>query len=409
MLRKLTQAGVGAVVTGLLAGSAHAVVFPRNDATGAVTVNQRAVANALDNAVTPPSAALVGVYGSLDTVAPGGTGAALAQFTPGSYSMLPELTLRTAQFEEATVLTYLRDFRAGGTGVDGTAGVVKPGSRQLGSFLVASGRTGYYDPRGDRGQVDYAGASVMGGLDARFGARSLIGVTAGYDKADVRLTANTPNSSISSWFGGGYGTLGVGPLYVDLYGTYGEASYDLRRKVQFSTTALDYASGTRSRTYLAGGSTGLSFQFAGAEFEPFAGIRYANLRINGLNEGTGIGALSIGRERYTSLLSSAGLRIGSTINFDGATIRPQLRGAWRHEFRDDAARAFGYGLNGDNGATPQQLIYSPTRLSNDYATVGGGFTVSGAASPVSLVVDYNGEFFNGRHVNGVTGGLRLTF
>ena len=359
MLRTLTRFGAGALAAGLLAGTAFAQV------------------------VTPAT-------------------------EPGGYSLLPELTLRTADFEESTVLRYLRDFRAGGTGVNGTAGITKPGSRRLGSFLVASGRDGNYDARGDRGAVDYTGSSVMGGLDTRFGARSLIGVTAGYDKADVRLSANTPNSGISNWFGGGYGTLGAGPLYVDLFGTYGEGSYDLRRNVQTGITPLDYFSGTHSRTFLAGGSTGLSFQFAGAEFEPFAGIRYANLHIRGFNEGTGVGALSIGQDNYTSLLSSAGVRVGSTIHVGGATVRPELRGAWRHEFRADATRAFGYGLNGDAGTT-SQLVYSPTQLGRDYATVGGGFTISGAASPVSLVVDYNGEFFNGRHINGVTGGLRMTF
>ena len=408
MSRKLNYLGAGVVTAGMFAGAAHAVVFPHNDAPGAATVNQRAVARALDFPTAPPSAALVGVYARLDAVGTGGTGAALAQFTPGSYSLLPELTLRTTIFEESTILSYLRDFRAGGTGVDGTAGIAKPGSRGLGSFLVASGRTGFYDPRGDRGEVDYKAASVQGGIDKRFGARSLIGVTAGFDQADVRLTPNERTSSIRSWFGGGYGTVGVGPLYVDLFGTYGEATYDLRRNIQFGTTALDYYAGTHSRTFLAGGTTGLSFQYHGVEFEPFAGVRYANLRINGFNEGSSIGALSIGRDKYTSLLSSAGIRAGSTINFDGATIRPEVRGAWRHEFRNDGARAFGYGLNGDTGTT-QTLIFSPTELGRDYATVGGGFTISGKASPISLVVGYNGEFGNGRHINGVTGGFRLTF
>ena len=408
MLRTLNRLGTGLITAGLLAGTAHAQVLPRTDAASGITVNQQAVGAALDAAIAP-SAALNSVYTSLDAAGSSGAPNALARFTPGSYSLLPEVTLRTADFEEATVLRYLRDFRAGGTGVNGTAGLAKPGSRQLGSFLVASGRTGFYDPRGDRGEVDYKAASVMGGVDTRFGARSLLGITAGFDQADVRLSLAEPNSSIRSWFGGGYGTLGAGPLYVDLYGTYGESAYDLRRNVRFGTTALDYYAGTHSRTFLAGGSTGLSFQFAGAEFEPFAGIRYANLHIRGFSEGDSLGALTIGQDNYTSLLSSAGVRVGSTINFDGATIRPELRGAWRHEFREDATRAFSYGLTGDTGTTPQTLIYAPTPLGRDYATVGGGFTISGPASPISLVVDYNGEFGNGRHINGVTGGFRLTF
>ncbi len=380
MLRML-KLGAGLVATGLLAGTAYAQVT--TGAASGITVNQQAVGNALDAAITPTA-------------------------TPASYSLLPELTLRSVDFQESTVLRYLRDFRAGGTGVNGTAGVTKPGSRQLGSFLVASGRTGYYDARGDRPSPTYNAVSVMGGIDTRFGARSLIGVTAGYDQTDARFTLGERNSGIHSWFAGGYGTLGAGPLYVDLYGTYGEANYDLFRAAQAGVTVPDFYAYTRSRTYLAGGSTGLSFQRFGVEFEPFAGIRYANLRIAGLNEGSGVGALSIGRDKYISLVSSAGIRAGSTLTFDGATIRPEVRGAWRHEFRNSGAQAFGYGLNANDGTT-QQLIYSPTPLGRDFATVGGGFTVSGAASPISLVVDYNGEFGNGRHINGVTGGLRLTF
>lgn len=381
-------------------------IAPATLASYGATPNQVALGTGLDN-FTTVSAGLNGLFIGLDGLAAADRPGALSQLTPAAYSLLPELTLRTAELQQSTVQRYLRDVRSGGTGASpGSAGGTTMADGKIGMFLVGSGREGRYDADVDRPRIGYGAVGVIGGLDYRAGDRFLIGVMGGYDRADVRLGGNVANSAIKSWFGGGYASGRAGPVFVDLFGSYGEADYDLRRAVRFGSTALDFTSETHSRTWLGGGTIGLNFNFAGIEIEPFAGVRYANLRIDGFSEGGSIGALTVGSNRFDSLLGNFGVKLGAAIPVGGVVVRPEIRGAYRREFQRDGEAAFGYSFAGAGiGALP----FTPTPLARGYATAGAGLTISGPRSPLSIVVDYNGDFAKDRQLHGITGGLRLAF
>ena len=223
-------------------------IAPPTIASYGATPNQQIIGGALDNFTGVPSAGLNSLFVSLDGLAAGDRAAALSQLTPAAHAVLPELTLRTAEFAEGTLQRYLRDFRDHGTG--GTTA----GNGRIGSFIVANGRYGNYDADLDRPELNFSGMGVMAGLDYRLSDRFLIGVTGGYDEIRARLSPNVENSRLKNWFGGGYATAGVGPAYIDVFGTYGEGDYDLRRAVRFgatstgeATTSLDFAATTKSR------------------------------------------------------------------------------------------------------------------------------------------------------------------
>lgn len=377
-----------------------AIALPSVASFGA-TANQAAVGGALDGFVGVPGAGLGALFTSIDGLAASDRADALSQLTPAAYSLLPELTLRTVEFQQDTLQRYLRDFRDGATG--SRAG----GDARIGSFLITSGREGRYDAATDRARVDYGAAGVIGGVDLRLRDNLLVGVTGGYDDVRARL-GSTRNSQIENWFVGGYATARLGPAYVDLFGSYGEADYDLRRTVRFGgTTALDFAATTESRTYFGGGTVGINIKAGGFVLEPFAGVRYARVKIDGFSDGTGIAALTLGRTTYESVLGNFGGKIGAEFTVGGATVRPEIRGAYRYEFKDDREAAFSFGFGGTGGNNA--LAFTPTPLRRSYYTGGAGFTVSGPTSPLSLVVDYTGEFSKDRNINGITGGLRLVF
>jgi uncharacterized protein with beta-barrel porin domain len=332
----------------------------------------------------------------------------LSQLTPAAYSLLPEITLRTADFEQGTLQRYLRDFRDHGTG--GLAG----SGGKIGSFIVGTARYGRYDAAVDRARVDYTGAGVMAGIDLRVADAVLVGVTGGYDNAQVKFGASQ-DSEIKNYFGGAYGTFALGPAYVDLFGSYGKADYDLRRSVNFGSdattggfsTALDFAGRTHSKTYLGGGTLGASLKVGGLVLEPFAGARYARVKIDGFNDGGGIGGLTLPNVRYESILGNFGAKLGAEIPIGDVVVRPEVRGAYRHEFRKDGQNGFNFGFGGTGGTSA--LPFTPTPLRRSYYAAGAGFTVSSDHTPISLVVDYNGEYSRDRMINGITGGLRLVF
>ena len=420
VLASLTQPGTGTGTTSLYSvnlatGAATLIgvvgaggktylglaIAPAAVASYGTTANQIAVGGALDNFTGLPSAGLNGVFNSLDGLASGDRGAALSQLTPAAYSLLPELTLRTADFEANTIQRYLRDFRDGATG-----GRVS-GNGNVGSFLVASGRTGRYDAATERARVDYGGAGVMAGLDYRFGDTLLVGITGGYDEAEVRLGANVRNSEIRNYFGGAYATLRYSIGYIDVFGSYGEADYDLRRAARFGATSLDFAANTHSKSYVGGGTIGVKLAFGGAVLEPYAGVRYAKVKLRGFTDGSGIDGLTLFPNNYESVLGNFGAKLGGAFEVAGATVRPEVRAAYRHEFNCDGSRSFTYGFDGTGATTV--LAFSPTALRRSYATAGAGLTVSGPHSPLSLVIDYDGDFAKDRQINGITGGLRYVF
>ena len=106
MLRSLTLAMLAA-----LPGTALAQVVPAGGSP-----NQDVIVSAFNASplVTPE---LTNARQSLSTLGAGERNAALSAFAPSGYSLLPELTLRAAEFQEQSVRRYLRDYRAGGTGV----------------------------------------------------------------------------------------------------------------------------------------------------------------------------------------------------------------------------------------------------------------------------------------------------
>lgn len=376
--------------------------------------NQFAIGQRLDALGPAPSQSLLTARADLAAATPAQRGAALNAFGAGSYQIIPELTSRVNEFQERGIRRYLRDYRRGGTGVEGPVDAAAPSTRVFGAWANAAMEDGELEANADRQVASFGTQGGMGGLDLRFANQQLVGIYGGIQNLDVSLTPGTRNSSIESWFAGGYGTFGIGPVYVDLFGSYGETDYDIFRNVQFGATTGEglstnqqfFANGG-ARTWLAGGTFGFTFNFAGFEFEPFGGVRYTDLKVRRFDEGTGFGALNVGRQSYESVLSNIGLRVGGAFDVRGATVRPELRGAWRREWLNPNNRRFGYSFGGV--AFSEAASFIPTPLGRDYATFGAGFTVSGPGSPLSFVIDYNGETWGGRDIHGISGGVRLTF
>ena len=394
---------IGQFSTGELQGLAFIAAAFGADA--GLTDNQRAIAGQFDN-FTGVSPELISFLNNLDALGQAGRASAFAQLSPEAFGILPEVVLQTNDLVDGTVRTYLYDVRHGGT-PGGAGGAVIDAERGIGGFLVGTGRTGNFEAGGGRGEIDYGSTGVMGGLDFRLAPTTLIGITGGYDAADVRLSGLSPNSRAETWFVGGYGALGVGPLFVDLVGSYGKTDLKLRRSVSFGTFSNSSEAEGDARHYSLSATTGLSADFAGADVEPYVGVRYADVRIDAFNEGPGFTNLSVGRQDVESLQGVAGIRAAfGAPAVGGATVRARLKGEYRREFENDEARLISASFNGAGIGAP--FVVTTTPLDDDYFAVGAGITIAGD-SPISLVADYTGQLSGGYDIHGVTVGVRMKF
>ena len=388
-------------------GSFNGLAFtPAAFANASLTPNQLAVAQTLDAFTGAPSAGLLSFLTTLDALpSDAARAAAFGQLGPSGYSILPDAILQTNEFVDSTLRRYLRDVRAGGTGSDDPTATVGT-DRRIGGFLVGTGRDGRFKARGDREEVEYGSAGVIAGLDFRLNPTTLIGITGGHDLSDIHLNPISPNSNAKTWFVGGYATVGLGPLFIDVAGTYGKSDFNLRRNVAFTGFTSAATADSDAKYWSISGTTGLSFDMGGFEVEPYGGARYVDVKVDGFSEGLGLTDLTVGDQDIKSLQSIAGLRIGADYKVMGASVRPSIRGEWRHEFKNDESRILTASFGGGGISTP--FAYATTPLGNDYGVVGAGLTVSGGG-PVSLVLDYTGQFWGGYHIHGIQGGARISF
>lgn len=326
---------------------------------------------------------------------------ASSELGPQAYSLLPEVALQTAEFQDSTIRRYLQAVRGAEDGLEGRRATLGEDG-EVGLFLVAGVRFGGFEERANRPRIDYGATGAMAGLDFRLGPGSRVGVMGGFDSADAQLSPTSRDSEVNSWFGGAFGSFSLGPGYVDLQASYGRSDHELSRRITVGAFDVESAAETESEYWMLAATAGLSLQASGLEIEPYLGARYVDLELDQFTETGNMAALTIGDAGVESLQSIAGVRLGADIPMGGASLRPSARGEWRHEFKEEdrtIAGSFG-------GAGP--FAFTATPLSEDHLVVGAGFSVSGRG-PLSFAVDYNAQLTGGYDIHALTAGLRLTF
>lgn len=386
--------------SGVYQGLAFTVAAFASDAN--LTPNQRAIGNAFDN-FTSVDEGFIPLLNALDALPDNAARAdAFTQLSAVSYGILPEVVLQTSEFADGTMRRHLRNSRTGRVASDGTV----YNDHTVGGFLVATTRNGEFEARGDRGDIDYQSIGFMGGIDFRPTPGSVVGIAAGYDNSDIQLNTISPESSAKTWFVGAYGTLGLGMLNIDLTGTYGKTDFDLNRNVAFVGFAQDSTSQADATFYGLTGTVGAKFDMSVFEVEPYVGLRYVDVSIDGFSEGEALTNLSVDEQNLKSLQGIAGLRLAGDMAMGNTVIRPSIFGEYRREFRNNEDRTFLTAFNGDGISTPFTTISSP--MGDDHLVAGAELAV-GVNNAVELLVDYQGQFFGGYDIHAFQGGVRVRF
>ncbi|MEO6093885.1 MAG: DUF4394 domain-containing protein [Novosphingobium sp.] len=378
-------------------------------ATMGATANQNAVGAQLDQFTGVPSGQTLALLNAIDSlyVTPSAQAAALSSLTPGAYSSLPNLSLNAVEVTETNVLRYTRDLRGRGSLPDGSVATLDSEGR-VGAWIVGGARFGTIDAAVDRPKVKSDEVHFLGGVDYRFAASSAIGIFGGYSKTDAHLTPISQRSTLKSWFGGAYGTVSLGPVYVDAWGSYTDLDWErLNRSIVIGGFNAQMNGFTEGHVYAAGASTGLSFNFGGLEVEPFVAGRYARVKVRGFSElGGAVTALNVGRQDVESLRGIAGARVGISREIAGALVRVQGRGGYYHEFKNDAQVFSASFISPTVGTTSFPFV--ATRLRRNYYNAGAALDISGGG-PLSLVADYDAQFDKDRQFHSLTVGARLAF
>lgn len=364
--------------------------------------NQRSVAQAFDN-FTSVSPGLVPLLTTLDLLPNDAARAdAFSQLGPISFSILPDVLLQTNEFADGTMRRRMRASRA----ERGGDGAVLIDERRLGGFLIGSARRGDFNGRGDRGEAEYSAAGIMAGLDFRPTPQLLLGIAGGYDNARVELNNLSGHSPADTYFVGGYGSLSLGLVNLDVAGSYGRSDFDLTRNVSFGNFASNTRSEADGRYYGLSATASTSLALGSFNAEPYIGVRYADVRIDDFSEGTALTNLRVEEQEVESLQGVAGARVGGTMVQRSSVIRHSIYGEYRREFRNDEDRRLVSSFAGAGISAPFTTTAEP--LGRDYAVAGADLEITNGGA-AAIVLEYQGQFFGGYNIHAVQGGVKVRF
>ncbi|WP_285294236.1 autotransporter outer membrane beta-barrel domain-containing protein [Aureimonas altamirensis] len=350
--------------------------------------NQRAVANALE------SLPINGTLGR--TVAFGTTDTARAAFSGLSGEV--HASVRTGLIEDSRLIRdaatdRIRAAFAGPSSVSSTSGPWES-AQPAGTALepAAWGRVfgswGTTDANGTSSQIDRDTGGFLAGIDGFVTDDVRLGLLAGYSRSSFDVDDLSSSADVDSYHLGLYG--GTQVHGVGLRGgiAYTWHAVEASRAVAFGgfTDALsaDYDAGTVQ----VFGEAGYAMQAGSVAFEPFAGVAYVNLDVDGFGEAGGAAALSGGGGNTETTFSTLGVRASTDVVVGSQTVTLDGMLGWRHAFNDRTPVST-FALA---GSLPFSVAGAPIASDAAVVEIGLGLNLSPDAS---LNISYGGQFGDG--------------
>jgi outer membrane autotransporter protein len=410
----------------------------------ALTRNQRAVAEDMDDTVGDPrTAQLLGFLGALP---PGLLPHAFDLIAPEELASIYEVRFSSAVQRDQNLERRMDDIRAGANGfcgagfapqVAGPAYSKDSGGKAVldknpapafvptpenpwGIWVTGQGEyinVGHDDDNAEGYDLNSGG--VTGGVDYRIMQHLAIGVFGAYDSGRGTLVgqsdigqgghaAGGPQGThgrltIDTGTIGGYATFNWAGFYVDAAGSGGWSNFDTNR------VALNgFAKGTSDGTeYNALVALGYDWRFGCLNVGPTATFQYTDVQINQYSERGSLAPLTIEDQDEDSLRSTVGVRASYDwkVGSKGVILRPEVRAAWLHEYNDQA-----YPIRSHlaSGAGDSFTVFGP-EMGRDAAQIGAGVTVHYNPS-WSMFLAYDGVLGRGNYdANGASGGVTFSF
>lgn len=283
----------------------------------------------------------------------------------------------------------------GGTAVStGTRETVRIWGKSFGfeSNVGADANASGYSVKGVGGAV---------GIERLVLPNFLIGAAFGY-------TASTTNSAIqdirtNTISGALYGSYAIGALELNGIAGVNSNRYDTSRLLNVSGTPMLFQGPAHGLGWSVYGDIGYRLPVPTAlgpgYIKPLVALNYSALDRAASTELAANGlALSFTSQTFNRFTSLLGADLGATYSFAGASIRPELRIGWVHEYTDPAPPVFG-------ALAGIPVVTRDPQPGRDGLAVGAQATLW-SRPDLQLYVGYNGEFRSNLDSHQGTIGLR---
>ncbi|MBV8969248.1 MAG: autotransporter domain-containing protein [Verrucomicrobia bacterium] len=404
--------------------TAPPVIVTINFASFALTPNQLAAANLLDEIQLNPKAGdLISLlYKEPFSDLP----ADLEKISPDGLTAFYEISFSNANIQRLNVEGRLDDVRRGSSGfssnmklnggtvhledeatVDGKSAkspveqALQPGPENRWGLWV-TGFGDFVNVDGDfnaRG-YDFTTGGVTVGADYRINDQLAIGAMGEYAHTWTSLKPSG-DIDVDSGRGGVYASWFNHGIYLNgaIYG--GHNVYSSSRPT-LGGMASGGTGGAELSTFISGG---YEFHVGHLTVGPIAALQYTYVNIDSFSEKGSLAPFDIHSQSAESLRSDIGLRAYYTWQIGKVLVEPSLRAAWEHEYKySDLPITAGFaGIPG-----PSATFYGPSE-GHDSAIVSAGVSVQWTGA-IATYVNYDGQLGRDRYdSNAVTGGLRISF
>jgi outer membrane autotransporter protein len=247
---------------------------------------------------------------------------------------------------------------------------------------------------------NYTTGGVTGGADIRLFDHYIAGIMGGY--AHTWTDLKPGDIDINAGWGGiylGYYNKGAYILGA-VYG--GGSSFDTSRATVVGSRANGSSDTQQWSTFV---SIGYDWRCGGLVIGPTFSAQYSSINMNSFVE-HGFAPLRVNETSHESWRTDLGFRCWYTAQIGKIGIRPFVRAAWQHEYRENG-NPIPVTLVDILGATP--VTVAGPSLGADSCTVNAGVSVQWNPT-ISTYISYDGQLGRDNFdSNGVSGGINIRF
>jgi outer membrane autotransporter protein len=390
------------------------LVLPANAfAAAGQTANERAVGSILDQAAATATGDLANVITSLANLSGPQAAAVMGALGGQSYAGFSSVAVVGAQ-------TFMNAFsqQAGGGQGGGSIALAEAcdvaacdvEGRRWGAWGGGVGAFGTVAGDVNAPGLTYTLGGFAAGLDYRFSANFLAGVTAGYNAATLYPQGTSGQGQVGTVQLGLYGEYTAGPLYLDGLAGYARSDNRMMRQIVIPGLNLRTAWGQTHADQLFG-QLEAGYKLAvppgfGGFVTPFARLQGSTSTLAGFTE-SGADSLNlvVASQTTNSLRSVLGAQLGAAIDAGWHDkLDLVLRLGWSHEYADTdrpVSAAFA-------GAPATTFTTQGAAAPRDGVILGLGAKTA-IAEATSLYLRYDGDLAGANTNHVLSAGVRLTW
>ena len=228
---------------------------------------------------------------------------------------------------------------------------------------------------------------VIGGVDAELSEFFRAGVFGAYTYTSINGDREA-SASVDTIWAGAYGALQWDAASLRFGAAYGLNDIATRRNVSFSGFSDKLSADYDGESLQVFAEAGYRIDLKPIGVEPFIGLAYTGVRSGGVAESGGAAALAVSAAHFETSKSTIGVHLTGDIPVSGANVSANATVAWNHILGDDVAGSSA------SFANVSAFETRGAQLSRDELVVEAGI-VAELAPAVSLALDYNGAFASG--------------